>query len=71
MVAECAGVASNAVRVIFLWTPSRSGTQWLDLSIFNNGFAPGSFVTTGGLAPQTWGFVDGYRRATTSRESTR
>ncbi len=57
MVAECAEVASNAVRVFFLWTPSRSGTQWLDLSVFNNGFAPGSFVTTGGLGPQAWGFV--------------
>ena len=57
MIAECAAGTPNGVRVIFLWTPSRSGPQWLDLSLVNNGFAPGTFVSMGSLAPQTWGWV--------------
>ena len=57
MLAECAAATPNGVRVFFLWTPSRSGTQWLDLSLVNNGFTPGTFVSTGAVAPPTWGWV--------------
>ncbi|HET6615212.1 MAG TPA: hypothetical protein VFH62_04950, partial [Dehalococcoidia bacterium] len=39
MVTECSGTGSNSVRVFFLWNPSHAGTQYLDLSVFNNGFA--------------------------------
>lgn len=66
MVAECRGAADHSARAIFLWTPSRAGTQWLDISIFNNGFAPGTFVAAGAFAPQSWGFVwDGLLQGTT------
>ncbi len=57
MLAECAAATPNGVRVFFLWTPSRSGPQWLDLSLVNNGFTPGTFVSTGAVAPSTWGWV--------------
>jgi beta-lactamase class A len=59
MVAECAGTASNSARVFFLWTPSRAGGQWLDLSAFNNGFAPGTFLSAGAFAPDRWGYIWG------------
>jgi beta-lactamase class A len=59
MVAQCLGTGRDAVRTTFLWTPSRSGSQWLDLSVFNNGFAPGTFVSTGALSPAMYGFVWG------------
>jgi hypothetical protein len=39
MVTECLGATVDSVRAIFLWTPSKAGTQFLDLSIFNDGFA--------------------------------
>ena len=41
----------------FLWGPSRAGAQWLDLSIYNNDFAPGTFVSVGPMAPAQWGFI--------------
>ncbi len=66
MVAECAGTTANSARAIFLWTPSGAGPQWLDLSIFDNGFAPATFVGLGGYAPDRWGLVwDGLRQGTT------
>ncbi len=45
------------MRVTFLWAPSRSGTQWLDLSLTNDGFAPGAFISAGGFAPPVYAFV--------------
>jgi len=57
MLAECAGASADSARAIFLWTPSRSGAQWLDLSVFNNGFAPGTFVSAGAFDATRWGFV--------------
>jgi hypothetical protein len=66
MVAECMGRGPHSVRVFFLWGPSRGGGQWLDMSVFNNGFAPGTFVSAGGFNPDTWGFVwQGVRQGTT------
>jgi hypothetical protein len=65
MVTECRAPRADGVRAIFLWTPSHAGSQWLDLSIFNNGFAPGTFIGAGALAPGAWGFVwDGLREGT-------
>jgi hypothetical protein len=46
-------LSQNSLRVQFAWNPSGSGTQWLDLSIFNNGFAPGTFLGAGPLSPGT------------------
>ena len=37
----------NSVAVTFTWQAKASGPQWLDLSVFNNGFAPGTFVGVG------------------------
>ena len=53
----------DTVRAILLWTPSKPGAQCLDLSIFNNGFAPGTFVGIGACSPdRMWGYVwDGLR----------
>jgi hypothetical protein len=46
---SCAGGAAN---VVFPWTPVAGGTmQYLDLSLSNNGFAPGTFVGAGPLDP--------------------
>jgi beta-lactamase class A len=55
MVSRC--LSANSVEVTFLWAPSRSGNQWLDLSIFNNGFAPGTFIGVGGFGPGLYGFI--------------
>src|SRR5689334_7410788 len=41
---------SGRVRVVFNWTAYNSGPLWMDLSIFNNGFAPSTFV---GVGPQS------------------
>jgi hypothetical protein len=58
-------VAPNSVRIILLWHPSKRGAQFLDLSIFNNGFAPGTFVGIGPLGNDAYGFVwDGLIQAT-------
>jgi len=66
MLAECMGAGANSVRVFFLWNPSRAGTQYLDLSVLNNGFAPGTFIAAGPLANDRWGFIwEGLRQGTT------
>jgi hypothetical protein len=66
MVSECLKSPSDATRVIFLWTPSKAGTQYLDLSVFNNGFAPGTFLSVGGFGPTMYGYVwDGLAPGTT------
>ena len=40
---------TDRVTVIFRWTPGGQGPQWLDLSLSNNGFIPGTFVNAGPL----------------------
>lgn len=62
---ECVGTGANSVRVFFLWNPSRVGPQFLDLSIYNNNFAPGTFVNVGQVGKDAWGFMlDGVRQGT-------
>lgn len=46
---DCSAAQPGTVEVAFQWTPSHQGQQWLDLSLFNNGFAPGTFVSVGPL----------------------
>lgn len=48
----CSSVTSGAVRAEFSWTPAASSgaVQWLDLSLSDNGFAPGTFISAGPLA---------------------
>ena len=53
----CSQAQPGTVQVVFLWAPSRQGQQWLDLSVFNNGFAPGTVVGVGPLSPDAWAFV--------------
>ncbi len=48
---------SDAVNVIFLWTPGGQGSQWLDLSLVNNGFRLGTFVSTGPLGSSQYLFA--------------
>jgi len=54
---DCSTTQPGTTRVTFLWTPSGAGPQWLDLSLFDNGFPPGYFVGVGPLPPQAWGFI--------------
>jgi hypothetical protein len=66
MLTECRGTTDHSVRAIFLWNPSHAGTQWLDLSVFNDGFAPNTFVSAGPLGTQFYGYVwDGLLEGTT------
>jgi len=48
------------------WTPGDAGEQWADLSLFNNNFAPGTFIGLGPLASGNPAVVwDGLIEATT------
>jgi hypothetical protein len=48
----CTG--GGRATVTFHWAPSSPpGLQWLDLSLFNNGFVPGTFLAAGPLHPAT------------------
>jgi len=57
MVAECVGATANSARAFLLWTPSETGPQWLDLSVFNDGFAPGMFISAGPFPGDRWGLI--------------
>ena len=48
-VQECLTSSPGAVKATLSWVPSRRGQQWLDISLFNNRFAPGTFVSVGPL----------------------
>jgi beta-lactamase family protein len=64
--ATCFGGTDHSVRITFVWRASGAGPQWLDLSIFGNGFAPGTFVTATAFSPQGWGYRwDGLLEGTT------
>lgn len=66
MVSECRGATAHSVRTIFLWTPSGAGEQYLDLSLYNDGFAPGTFIAAGGFWAGMYGYVwDGLRQGVT------
>lgn len=53
----CTG--SGRATVTFRWAPSSSPgfLQYLDLTLFNNGFAPGTFLGAGALAPSQQALV--------------
>jgi len=56
---------AGGVTATISWTPSGQGTQWLDLSLYDNGFAPSSFVGYGPMTPTqssaVWpGLLPGY-----------
>jgi uncharacterized protein YkwD len=62
--------SNGYASVVFGWTPSAGVVQWLDISLSNNGFAPGTFLGAGpmslGQNTLTWngikpGFVHYWR----------
>lgn len=44
---ECHASSPAGITTTLSWMPSRRGEQWLDISLFNNRFAPGTFVGIG------------------------
>jgi hypothetical protein len=53
--ATCAG--GSTATVTFSWTPTNPGLQWLDLTLADNGFAPGTFIGVGPLEAGTSSFA--------------
>lgn len=65
---QCSVQEPGKVQVTFRWAPALApeAEQWLDLSLFDNGFAPGTFVShgpiQGGVWEHTWdGLAPGLR----------
>jgi hypothetical protein len=46
-VEQACDATMTSVTVTFKWNANSAGPQWLDLSMQNNGFAPGTFVGAG------------------------
>jgi hypothetical protein len=53
----CDVSSAGSVSATLSWVPSRRGEQWLDISLSNNGFAPGTFIGVGPFPPGTDTFV--------------
>ncbi|MGD0115375.1 MAG: serine hydrolase [Dehalococcoidia bacterium] len=57
---DCSGTSPTSVSINFAWSPSLipGATQWLDLSIYDNDFAGGTFLGKGplpaGQSTYTW-----------------
>ncbi|HLF79094.1 MAG TPA: hypothetical protein VJB57_16555 [Dehalococcoidia bacterium] len=56
-VADQQCLSPNQVRVAFTWAGYNEGPQWVDLSLSNNGFFPGTFVGLGPLASSQRSFT--------------
>jgi beta-lactamase class A len=54
---QCDTASPGSVSATISWAPSRRGDQWLDISLFNNRFAPGTFAGIGSFPPGTNSFV--------------
>jgi beta-lactamase class A len=54
---QCDTSSPGSVSATISWVPSRRGGQWLDISLFNNRFAPGTFIGIGPFPPRTNAFV--------------
>ncbi len=50
LVVEQACGTDGRVDVTFFWTSSHTGIQWLDLSLYDNDFAPGTFLGAGSMS---------------------
>ena len=62
----CSDAFPGQTVVTFHWQPPGGGKQWLDLSLYNNGFVPGTFGGAGPLLPNVSSFAwDGLSAATT------
>ena len=49
--------SENSVRAMITWTSSYTGNQWVDLSVNDNGWIPGTFITEGPLPPYQTAFA--------------
>jgi len=54
---QCNISSPGSVSATISWAPSRRGQQWLDITLLNNRFAPGTFVGAGPFPPGTSSFV--------------
>ncbi len=54
---QCDTSSPGSVSATISWVASRRGDQWLDISLFNNRFAPSTFVGLGPFPPATSSFV--------------
>src|SRR3954451_12321346 len=43
-------LSDGSVGLSLSWTAYNLGGQWVDLTLFNNGFAPGTFIGLGPLS---------------------
>src|SRR6476619_5083464 len=50
-------MSASQVSVSFSWAAYNEGAQWFDLSLTNNGFAPGTFVGIGPLGSSQMSFT--------------
>jgi len=57
MIQQCRGAGPQSVEATFLWSPSRGGRQWLDISVHADGFAPGTFLSIGPLGADAFGYI--------------
>src|SRR4051812_30704260 len=55
LVFDC--LPGNQIRVHLQWATYGQGLQWVDLSVFNNDFAPGTFLSLGPLSPAQSSFA--------------
>ena len=54
---HCSSAQPGRVTVTLHWTPGDAGPEWVDLSLFDNGFAPGTFIGAGPLASGASSFI--------------
>jgi hypothetical protein len=57
MFQQCSSTIPGTARVTFVWAPADAGLQWLDLTLGDAAFPPGSFVSAGPLPPGSWAFT--------------
>ncbi|OGY22099.1 MAG: hypothetical protein A2113_02730 [Candidatus Woykebacteria bacterium GWA1_44_8] len=56
---ECSRRQSGEISTTFGWLPSGGGLQWLDISLFPNDFAPGTYIGIGPFLPEAASFIWG------------
>jgi len=53
----CSSLQPGKIIATFQWQPVGSGQQWLDISLFRNGFAAGTFIGLGPFPAQEGSFT--------------
>lgn len=56
---QCSTQEPGKVQLTLRWAPALApdAEQWLDLSVFDNGFAPGTFISAGPLRDGVWEYA--------------